>query len=265
MAKVHTWLKTGSYSDLGQLQSVSLENHAHSQGHTSLNVRSSPHVRFADEEACADDTKSIGSSHTSGIVTDYPISPKLLPNCCCQKCSPHEKGKSPAPGRHCHMGHDGLSMPSGPSEDSTATNTIELSSSESTLCLPLSISSCMTSTPPTARSNAENAYTGPTPALQTTNQNRRYSSSTRRLPLANRGGKEVTSSRSFKVGHSLSHLSHHSVGAHPSSVGEEVKGRRGVLSSSKRNHRCPEAPENVCVSLIGKRGEALEISWRPVK
>ena len=84
VAKVHTWLKNKDYSDLDQSQPLQLDNHTHqSKGHAPL------HVHFADEELCVwgDDTKSISSSHTSGIVTDFPMSPKLIPHCSCQQCS----------------------------------------------------------------------------------------------------------------------------------------------------------------------------------
>ena len=38
----------------------------------------------------AEDTKSITSSHTSGIVTDLPNSPKLSPACVCAACTNSE-------------------------------------------------------------------------------------------------------------------------------------------------------------------------------
>ena len=269
VAKVHTWLKNGSYSDLGQQQSVTLKDHTHSQGHTSLNDRlATPHVRFADEEACvcADDAKSIGSSHTSGIVTDYPNSPKLLTNCCCQQCSSQEVGGFPTPSRHCG---DEPGMFSGPAVSAT-TKSIDSASSESTLCPPSSISSSsITTTPPTPGANAENnTFTmidGPHPPPTTNQNHHRYSSTSRRLPLANRvGGEKPATSRSFKVARSRSHLSHHSVKSCPPEVGERgrVQGRTGVPNTHERR---PEAPANVCVGPSGGRGEALEIRWKPVK
>ena len=75
VARVHTWLKNNSNPD-------DLDN-AHPQDQTPL------HVHFADDETCtcADDAKSTGSSQTSGIVTDFPMSPKLISSCTCSYCS----------------------------------------------------------------------------------------------------------------------------------------------------------------------------------
>lgn len=296
VAKVHTWLKNKSYSDLDQLQSVSLDDHAHSQGHTSLNDHAPLRVHFADEEACtcADDTKSIGSSHTSGIVTDCPISPKLLPNCSCQKCSSQELGEFPGP--NCHVDYGIPSMPSGPdilsmpsghagsgvlsmpsggelrSLPGAAAISIESSSSESTLCPPSSIS--VLKTPPTTQSSIkcmDTAINQP-PVLPTTDLKHCRSVNPRR-PIGSR--KEFTSTHSYKLSRSFSHLNHHSIRVHSSGRDEQVKeGKSSHPSNSETNRevpiskssrRCPEPPSNVCVSQSRRRGEALVISWKPVK
>lgn len=290
VAKVHTWLKNRSYSDLDQLQSVSLDDHAHSQGHTSLNHHAPLRVHFADEEeacTCADDTKSIGSSHTSGIVTDYPISPKLLTNCSCQQCSSHELGEFPGP--NCHVDHGALSMPNCPPGSSTPSvpsmpsgpagkgilsmpsgslpgvASIESSSSESTLRPTSSISVPTPSLTTQSSIECTDAAIN-RPGLPTTDLKRCRSVNPKRQPPASGSRKELAGSHSYKLSRSLSHLSHHSIGVRPSGRDQQVKGGSiSRLSNSKTNRRCPEAPTNVCVSQSGRRGEALVISWKPVR
>lgn len=110
-ARVESWLKSS------QTPLLSLDTHGHSPTDSNL---LSPHVHFAKETCTQDlhshttdsstlnghkqyllhtgsageqespgteDTKSITSSHTSGIVTDLPNSPKLSPACGCARCS----------------------------------------------------------------------------------------------------------------------------------------------------------------------------------
>lgn len=260
VAKVHTWLKNKSYSDLDQIQS---DDHAHSQGHTSLNDHAPLHVHFADDCACADDTKSIGSSHTSGIVTDYPMSPKLLPSCCCQQCTSHELGEFPD--LHCHMDHDVLSMPSGGPAESVAVSGIDQcsSSSESTL-RPLSSTSVHTAPPNMQRSIMTENVDATINKPPTTRLKRHSVSSANpvRWSLLNGGSRDVTG---FKVARSLSHLSHYRVRTHASGRGEGVNGRWEFLDNSETNGACPDAPTDVCVSESGRRGETLVVSWKPVK
>ena len=112
-ARVESWLKNS------QTPLLSQETHEHSSN-DSTDSNLSPHVHFAKETCTQDlhshtadssslnghkqyllhtggagehespgteDTKSITSSHTSGIVTDLPNSPKLSPACGCARCS----------------------------------------------------------------------------------------------------------------------------------------------------------------------------------
>ena len=83
VARVHTWLENKNYLDVEEIDAGSP---THQQNYTSLRSHAPLHVHFADENIC-DDAKSISSSHTSGIVTDYPISPKLIPSCCGSNCA----------------------------------------------------------------------------------------------------------------------------------------------------------------------------------
>ena len=135
-ARVESWLKSS------QTPLLSREIHEHSSGNeTDSNI--SAHVHFAKEETCTqdlhlhghtdsslnghkqyllhtggggehespgtEDTKSITSSHTSGIVTDLPNSPKLSPACVCARCSNTESvnagHSSCSHHRHHHHGH----------------------------------------------------------------------------------------------------------------------------------------------------------------
>lgn len=83
VAKVHTWLKHKSLSECGE--EVTGQSHAHAPARDTTAL----HVHFEDEGevcSCGDDTKSISSSHTSGIVMDYLVSPKLVPSCSCPQC-----------------------------------------------------------------------------------------------------------------------------------------------------------------------------------
>ena len=118
-ARVESWLKSSH-------QSQEIHNLSHCN-ETDSNSSLTPHVRFANsKETCtqltqdlhssrtasssptmshkqyrlhtgserdspgAEDTKSITSSHTSGIVTDLPHSPKLSPACICAACTTSE-------------------------------------------------------------------------------------------------------------------------------------------------------------------------------
>ncbi len=111
---MESWLKSSQTPILSQ------DTHGHSSS-DSADSNLSPHVHFAKETGTQDldshtaadsttlnghkqyllhtgsvgehespgteDTKSITSSHTSGIVTDLPNSPKLSPACGCAQCS----------------------------------------------------------------------------------------------------------------------------------------------------------------------------------
>ena len=90
VSKVHTWLKNKNLSDPHEIKSDRLTEGAHSSLNQTVPPRSSTslHVHFMDDKLCsyADDAKSLSSSHTSGIVTDYLVSPKLLSSCLCRHC-----------------------------------------------------------------------------------------------------------------------------------------------------------------------------------
>ena len=110
------------------------------------------HTGGAGESPGTEDTKSITSSHTSGIVTDLPNSPKLSPACGCARCSNtgsvdagHGTLNSYCHGHHhhhpsefCHGGHSGspslLGSParSQPCKKTTQSSTTSVTSS--TLC-----------------------------------------------------------------------------------------------------------------------------------
>lgn len=113
--KVHTWLNNKDYNK-------PLKDHA------PLNNQVPLHVHFADEET-SEDTKSTSSSHTSGIVTDFPASPKLFLSCCCPQCSDFEGSFT-----HPHLDvNSKLSMPSALSRGSGGESCMSMSSS-STQC-----------------------------------------------------------------------------------------------------------------------------------
>ena len=123
VAKVRTWLKNkssflpkDSRKNAAAAEEGRRSSRDHLKGHTAplrVHFATNPQVEGEEEEeeekgdraSCDcmtktggteddDDDKSISSSHTSGIVTDYPLSPKLEPYCCCRHCS------SPLPHAH---------------------------------------------------------------------------------------------------------------------------------------------------------------------
>lgn len=101
---------------------------------------------------CAEDTKSISSSHTSGIVMDCPVSPKLIPACCCALCSGSDFSYG-STSTHDHMEGTELSMPSANKAfsgnkqslpESTATGASSCLSSSAPPCPPPSTTTSQT-------------------------------------------------------------------------------------------------------------------------
>ena len=132
-ARVESWLKNGQLSvSATSHDSTDLPVHlikemcptgcpTHSDPNTTTTLNNCPTRLYSHDmtqlgDTC-DDTKSIGSSHTSGIVTDYPVSPKLHPACDCHNCSSKLDTFSCSQ-QHSdvmmtyHHGNDTLSMPS---------------------------------------------------------------------------------------------------------------------------------------------------------
>lgn len=239
--KVDTWLKNRSYSDLDE----SIPSYSHPKDHTSLDKHAPLHVHFADELcACADDAKSIGSSHTSGIVTDYPSSPKLAPACCCPQCNSGPSFKDNLLNAHCV---DELSMPSCDKDPPHVDASSSSVSSESTLC-PSTVNTIQRShsvdidTPidepaPTNSSHLPNAHVSSVGDIQRTKT---------RLSFRDVHAKSV-----------------YRTGAVPSV--EKGRGHHNKGASSKNHDRkVPETPKNVSITHA-RRQDSLLISWDPVK
>ena len=121
-ARVESWLKSSQTSqELEARDSSSNEiDSAHVRfaegtdteyAHSNAAVVSTPkqfllHTGSERGSPVAEDTKSITSSHTSGIVTDFPNSPKLSPACACARCANSEVGREVMGGcGHRHSQH----------------------------------------------------------------------------------------------------------------------------------------------------------------
>ena len=127
-AKVESWLKMNS-SSTGGMHAASMSALGDSRFRSNNNmmaadngthlpfVEGSIHVLTQPVSATPptttllgdnEDTRSTSSSHTSGIVTDMPTSPKLSPACSCKQCMPYASSTpSPqhSPSTHHHQHH----------------------------------------------------------------------------------------------------------------------------------------------------------------
>ena len=101
------------------------------------------HTSSEHDSPGAEDTKSITSSHTSGIVTDIPNSPKLTPVCVCALCTNsesvdagHVTTNTSGHYYHHHLSHLGLlgSLTRGRQSCNKKKNLSSTSATSSTLC-----------------------------------------------------------------------------------------------------------------------------------
>ncbi len=109
VAKVHSWLK----DSLTEFPVAGDEALCDIRSPISTRNTNSLHVHFEDEvNICTcggdEDTKSISSSHTSGIVTDFLASPKLSPSCTCRHCYPEKPSTKVKSGKVDSGQNDGL-------------------------------------------------------------------------------------------------------------------------------------------------------------
>lgn len=248
VAKVHTWLKNKDYSDLDQSQPLRLvDDHAHhSKGHAPLRVH------FADEEfcVCGDDEKSIGSSHTSGIVTDFPMSPKLLPHCSCQQCSSGFMEFTDSPGGPCSShSHDDTSQQGGTRAESASNSTLAGGRAHDVHS--------------SSEEDIDTTIDEPPPLLDDPGY---LGSPVRSGRAARRAGTDHGCSGTARS------VAENCKTCRRTGDGELQRHQKSVaavvakgLVFYKRQRKLPEAPTNVCASLCGRKGETLAVSWNPAK
>ncbi len=232
MARVQSWLKCSSLPP-GKGHTHSPQDHTHSShDHTTL------HVHFAEEEeicACADDASSTGSSHTSGIVTDFPSSPKLhpsspklLPSCSCPQCSDFSSSFSTTTTTtHCHANHEDLSKNS---EKETSDDTVD-----TVIDMPLDTQQ-------------------PHPPHTTTLKESQHVS--KLLSCAANGDMAQLRSDVRNASSIQARKSQHLSGTSRGKMIMRSNGRKFVVA--------PEPPTNVCISHGGKRS-CFIVSWNPVR
>lgn len=146
--KVESWLKMNSRARGGDAASMSTPGDIHLRSSSTtgtlnthdrvqlaegaIHVLSQPAVTTTATMTAVtgdgEDARSISSSHTSGIVTDLPASPKLSPACSCKQCTSYTTDSSTLSPSHHSPSHHSPSHHSPshhhqhpPSEDQTST------------------------------------------------------------------------------------------------------------------------------------------------
>ena len=96
---------SGSPSDLAGNGLLGSPAHVHF-AETTVQITTHRDIATELDGSSEEDTQSTTSSHTSGIVTDLPISPKLSPAYPCSDCIPNTTSSLMNSQSHSHSQHD---------------------------------------------------------------------------------------------------------------------------------------------------------------